>query len=188
MNKRQRNLVNNKETGEKKFYANDNDNLSDIKAVNSKLYYKSNNMLLKSERPTNNIVTGNLSYGGVEKCEIYKYCCSITDLEDDFDDRCRNNLTTIVVSKQDVIDVINTLDPNKAVGPDIISNTMLIAVKNEVAKPLCLLFNKSFQCKIFPNNWKTAFVIPLFKNGNTSLPSNYRPVSLLSCMSKCIEK
>jgi hypothetical protein len=40
------------------------------------------------------------------------------------------------VSEQDVIDVLNILDPNKAVGPDIISNKMLIAVKNEVAKPL----------------------------------------------------
>ena len=71
MYKRQRNLVNNKKKqAKKKFYANDNDNLSDIKAVNSKLYYKSNNMLLKSERPTNDvpslrnpndIVTSNLS-------------------------------------------------------------------------------------------------------------------------------
>jgi hypothetical protein len=38
------------------------------------------------------------------------------------------------VSEQDVNDVLNILDPNKAVGPDIISNKMLIAVKNEVAK------------------------------------------------------
>jgi hypothetical protein len=51
---------------------------------------------------------------------------SITDLEDDgidlpdFDDRGCNTLTTIVVSKQDVIDVLNILDPNKAVGPDIL--------------------------------------------------------------------
>jgi hypothetical protein len=92
------------------------------------------------------------------------------------------------VCEQDVIDVLNILDPNKAVGPDIISNKMLIAVKNEVAKPLSLLFNKSFQCKIFPNNWKIAFIIPLYKRGDKSLPSNYRPVSLLSCVSKCIEK
>ena len=83
------------------------------------------------------------------------------------------------MSEQDVIDVLNILDPNKAVGPDIISNKMLIAVKNEVAKPLSLLFNKSFQCKIFPNNWKIAFIIPLFKRGDKSLPSNYRSVSLL---------
>ena len=205
LHKRQRNLVNNKKKQAKeKFYANVNDNLSDLKTVNSKLYYKTINMLLKSERPTNDvpplrnpndIVTSNLSYEGVEKCEILnKYSCSITDLEDDginlpyFDDRGCNTLTTIVVSEQDVIDVLNILDPNKAVGPDIISNKMLIAVKNEVAKPLSLLFNKSFQCKIFPNNWKIAFIIPLFKRGDKSLPSNYRPVSLLSCVSKCIEK
>ena len=136
-----------------------------------------------------------MSYEGVEKCEILnKYFCSITDLEDDgidlpdFDNRGCNTLTTIVVSEQDVIDVLNILDPNKAVGPDIISNKMLIAVKNEVAKSLCFLFNKYFQCKIFPNNWKIAFIIPLFKRGDKSLPSNYRPVSLLSCVSKCIEK
>ena len=205
MYKRQRNLVNNKKKQAKeKFYANVNDNLSDLKSVNSKLYYKTINMLLKSERPTNDvpplrnpndIATSNLSYEGVEKCEILnKYFCSITDLEDDgidlpdFDDMGCNTLTTIVESEQDVIDVLNILDPNKAVGPDIISNKMLIVVKNEVAKPLSLLFNKSFQCKIFPNNWKIAFIIPLFKRGDKSLPSNYRPVSLLSCVSKCIEK
>jgi hypothetical protein len=52
------------------------------------------------------IVTSNLSYEGVEKCEILnKYFCSITDLEDDgidlpdFDDRGCNTLTTIVVNK-----------------------------------------------------------------------------------------
>ena len=107
----------------------------------------------------------------------------------DFEDRgCNLCQTTIVVSEQDVIDVLNILDLNKAVGPDIISNKMLIAVKNEVAQPLSLLFNKSFQCKIFHNNWKITFIIPLFKKGDKSLPSIYRPVSLLSCVSKCIEK
>jgi hypothetical protein len=60
------------------------------------------------------------------------------------------------VSEQDVIDVLNKLDLNKALGPGIIGNTMLLAVKNEVTKPLCLLFNKSFQCKIFPSNWITS--------------------------------
>ena len=122
-------------------------------------------MLLKSERPTNDvpplrnpndIVTSNLSYEGVEKCEILnKYFCSITDLEDDgidlpdFDDRGCNTITTIVVSEQDVIDVLNILDPNKAVGPDIISNKMLIAVKNEVAKPCLYYLTNLFNVKYF---------------------------------------
>jgi hypothetical protein len=134
MYKRQRNLVNNKKRNrrKKRFMQ------MLMTPVNSKLYYKTINMLLKSERPTNDvpplrnptdIVTSNLSYEGVEKCEILnKYFCSITDLEDDgidlpdFDDRGCNTLTTIAVSEQDVIDVLNTLEPNKAVGPDIISN------------------------------------------------------------------
>ena len=73
-------LVNNKKKQAKeKFHANLNDNLSDLKTVNSKLYYTTINMLLKSERPTNDvpplrnpndIVTSNLSYEGVEKCDI----------------------------------------------------------------------------------------------------------------------
>ena len=72
MYKRERNLVNyKKKQAKEKFYANVNDNLSGLKAVNSKLYYKTINMLLKSECPTNDvpplrnpndIVTSNLSY------------------------------------------------------------------------------------------------------------------------------
>jgi hypothetical protein len=54
----------------------------------------------------------------------------------------------------------------------------------EVAKPLSLLFNKSFQCKIFPNNWKIAFIIPLFKRSDKStalLGSKIFRTSITSC-------
>jgi sarcosine oxidase/L-pipecolate oxidase len=92
------------------------------------------------------------------------------------------------VSEQDILDMISTLDANKAVGPDIISNKMLIAVKVQISKPLCMLFNKSLHQNIFPTDWKLSHVIPLFKAGDKSFPSNYRPVSLLSCVSKLLEK
>ena len=41
---------------------------------------------------------------------------------------------------------------------------------------------------VFPDQWKIAHVIALFKMGDKSLPSNYRSVSLLSCVSKILEK
>ena len=49
-------------------------------------------------------------------------------------------------------------------------------------------FSQIFTPKKYPRSWKIAHVIPLFKNGEKSLPSNYRPVSLLSCVSKIFEK
>jgi hypothetical protein len=43
--------------------------------------------------------------------------------------------------------LISILDSNKATGPDKISNKMIISIKNKIAKPLCLLFNKSLRLK-----------------------------------------
>jgi hypothetical protein len=51
-----------------------------------------------------------------------------------------------------------------------------------------MLFNKFLHQNIFPTDWKLAHVIPLFKAGDKSFPSNYRPVSLLFSVSKIFEK
>jgi hypothetical protein len=90
----------------------------------------------------------NLSYDCFEKADILnRHFCSSSDLNDrnkdlpPFEVRCTNVLSQIVVSEQDILDMISTLDANTGVGPDIISNTMLIAVKVQISKPLCMLFN-----------------------------------------------
>ena len=51
------------------------------------------------------------------------------------------------------------------------------------------VFQFSLDCSIFPNNWKKANVIPVFKNkGDKSVVKNYRPVSLLPIFGKIFEK
>ena len=50
------------------------------------------------------------------------------------------------------------------------------------------MFNRSFCEGIFPSAWKKALVIPVFKRGDKSNPSNYRPISLLSSVSKVAER
>lgn len=65
---------------------------------------------------------------------------------------------------------------------------MLKSCKDTISKPLCILFNKSLSLKIFPECWKLAHVLPLFQKDDPSITSNYRPVSLLSCISKIFER
>jgi hypothetical protein len=55
---------------------------------------------------------------------------------------------------------------------------MLKISPEKITKPLVIIFNKSLQQSKYPSNWKSA----IFKKGDTSLPSNYRPISLISCV------
>ena len=101
---------------------------------------------------------------------------------------CNNVFDTIEIVEQDVIDVISVLQVNKAVGPDCISHKMLKETIFSVSTPFCFLFNRSLKESLFPTQWKIANVLLLFKKGDPSELSNYRPVSLLSCVGKIMER
>ena len=67
----------------------------------------------------------------------------------------------------------------------------LLAIKNcfPVLGPLLLpIVNASIVSGVVPSAWKTACVVPIFKSGDRSLPDNFRPISLLSVLSKITEK
>ena len=55
-------------------------------------------------------------------------------------------------------------------------------------KPLLHIFNQSLQSGIFPDKLKIARVTPSFKKGSDSELGNYRPISVLPCFSKILEK
>jgi len=78
----------------------------------------------------------------------------------------------------EVAEVLRNVDPNKACGPDGISNRLLRNVADEIAPSLRRLFNLSLSLGIMPANWKIANITA------TTISSNYRPTSLLSTVSK----
>ena len=72
-------------------------------------------------------------------------------------------------------------------GPDNISVKFIKTFENEVSGPLFKIFQKSLSSGQVPNDWKLANVTPIFKKGNKSDPSNYRPVSLTCVVCKIME-
>jgi len=58
----------------------------------------------------------------------------------------------------------------------------------EISAPLAHIFNLSLTSGVFPNKLKQARVVPIFKSGDQLDCDNYRPISLLSSISKVLEK
>ena len=73
-------------------------------------------------------------------------------------------------------------------GPDGIANFFLKAGLPILAESLCDIFNLSLATGVFPDFWKVARVAPIFKNGEQTDLSNYRPISVLSFLSRVFEK
>ena len=99
---------------------------------------------------------------------------------------CLFNLTP--VHPDTVLKILSNLKKSSACGTDEISSGVLKLVKLEITPVLTHIVNLSISTKTFPRSWKTAKVIPLHKKNETLLPKNYRPVSLLSILSKVTER
>ena len=85
--------------------------------------------------------------------------------------------------------VITNLDSSKASGPDCIPVVVLKKFEPDLSYILAKLFNMCLKESCFPDCWKASSVVPVFKNfGERSIAKNYRPVSLLSVVSKVFEK
>lgn len=103
--------------------------------------------------------------------------------------RPQGDLSSFHTSAGHVAQVIKRLPTGKAPGLDGIPNDVLKALSPSLSYPLSLLFNQSFRSGVFPMCWKHALVVPIYKGkGQRSAPTNYRPISLLSSMSKLCEK
>ncbi len=79
------------------------------------------------------------------------------------------------------------MSANKATGIDGITSRSLKACAPVICDSVAFIMNLSISTGIFINDWKVAKVIPLYKSGNAFVVSNYRPISILSVLSKILE-
>ena len=94
-----------------------------------------------------------------------------------------NPLTTTEVS-----DAIAQLKSKHTLDFEGISTTFLKKISDVIVKPLYMLFKNSLETGVIPSQLKIAKIIPLLKTGDASFMDNYRPIALLSCFSKVLEK
>lgn len=95
-------------------------------------------------------------------------------------------LTQVTINE--IIIEINNLETNKSPGHDEFTARFLKISHDLIAPILCDIFNLSIKTGEYPDLLKIAKVSPIFKSGSKNLTSNYRPISVLSCINKIFEK
>ena len=88
----------------------------------------------------------------------------------------------------ELLKLISKLEIKKACGYDHISNRILKASSYIITPYLSMLYNNCIKQGIFPNTYKVAQVIPLYKGGDKEDLNSYRPISLLPIFGKLFEK
>ena len=185
----------------KKEYLNElDDRVSNKNNFGRKDWWKFVNNFLKDKGNNDKDIppleeNNNTFYTNKEKADCLNiYFSNQSKIEGDNDplppvQMLNSQLEHIQLLAEDVQAVLQHLDTSKAVGPDLVHNKLLLAAGPIIIEPLTFLFNKSLTQGIFPDCWKIAHVTPIYKlKGEKSNCSNYRPISLLSCVGKILEK
>ena len=99
-----------------------------------------------------------------------------------------NSFSLNPTSPIEIKSIIDKLKPKTSKGYDHISPKLIKSNEFIIAELLMHIANLSFTQGIFPNDMKVAKVIPIFKDKDNRIISNYRPISLLPSFSKIFER
>ena len=105
-----------------------------------------------------------------------------------FGNETENDIDEINVIEGYVYDFVKEIDICKSSGFSEISSMCLRDALIVLIPQLLYIFKQSVNTGKFPEKWKIATIVPIFKGGNKEEVSNYRPVSLLPVTGKIFEK
>ena len=100
----------------------------------------------------------------------------------------QQKINNIDISELNVFELLSNLSNKINESSDSIPEYFLKKCSATLAYPLYYLFTKSFTSSELPEKWKEAIIVPIPKIVNSSSPNDYRPISLLSPISKIMER
>ena len=80
------------------------------------------------------------------------------------------------------------LNPNKSCGFDDIHPKVIREIAHLIKQPLKIIYNNSLTTGIIPDQLKVSLMTPIYKSDDETLFPNCRPVAVLPCFSKILEK
>ena len=96
--------------------------------------------------------------------------------------------TNLHFTTTEIEKILENLDINIPKEPDNVGNFLLKKLSCSTSKSLCLLFNTIATKCVFLSTWKISEIVSTFKEVDKQFVSNYRPMSLLTDISKVLEK
>ena len=132
----------------------------------------------------------NAHFGGVGEKMASKFNTKKANLKDPLQYISKRVTNSIFLANTDSTEILQLISKllKKACGYDLISNTMLQHTAAVISPYIVSLFNLCINQGIFPDSFKIAQVIPLFKGGDKEDANCYRPISLLPSLGKLFEK
>ena len=194
----------------RKYFSNSITNSKDTKSFWKHLRDVNNGGKTASSNLPEKLIIGNetITESEAVASKLNKYFASVAELLNentssgsslDFD---TNKISDFVDSKvstntqftipfitlEQVLLHINTLEASKSTGLDGIGPRTIKLAAQSLSPSIAMLINKSIATGQFPSQMKLAKVLPIYKGGEKSDPSNYRSISILSTVSKIFEK
>ena len=99
-----------------------------------------------------------------------------------------HSLFFLPTNVHEIANVALSIKSKSSTGYDDISNKLVKLIIPNIVEPLEHIYNKSLLTGVFPDPFKIAKVIPIFKSGDKHDSNNYRPISLLPAFSNIFEK
>jgi hypothetical protein len=101
---------------------------------------------------------------------------------------CPNSIFIHTVTEEEVISITKRLKGKPTVGYDDIPERLVKQCIQSIKGLLAHIYNVSQNTDVFPDEWKTAKVKPLYKKGDGYDMQNYRPITIISVFAKLFER